>query len=149
MFLSLLLTSVKLALSLPMPANSACAGTRPASPAPTVPTGAGSTAVGGTCFKGAEFPKESIWLSFNTLVSQHTAAMAEFDSSTEIANVLSAIQSVAQMSGGILDPYVCPCQRRAASVLDDLNELTVVIIQAGHIRPDDSRITGQRPHRGR
>ena len=138
-----------------MPANSACAGTRPASsapqksPAPTVPTGAGSTAVGGTCFRGAEFPKKSTWLSFNTLVSQHTAAMAEFDSSAEIANVLSAIQSVAQMSGGILDPYVCPRPRRAPGMLDKLNELTVMIIQAGNIRPDDSRITGQRPHRGR
>lgn len=44
---------------------------------------------------------ESAWLSFNALVSQHTAAMGKFDSSGEIANVLSAIQSVAQMSRSI------------------------------------------------
>lgn len=93
-----------------MVANSACAGTRPAtsapqkSPAPTAPLGGNSAAAGGTCFKGAEFPSQSAWLSLNTLISQHSAAMGQFDSSAEIADVVSSIQSVAQMSGGILDP---------------------------------------------
>lgn len=117
-----------------MLANSACAGTRPASstppksPAPTVPTGANSATGGGTCFKGANFPAESAWLSLNALVSQYIAAMGSFDSSAEIADIISAIQSVAQMSGGILDPYVRQCSERTPGVLDDPNQLTVVIV---------------------
>lgn len=152
--LSLLLTNPKVTLSLPILANSACAGTRPANsapqksaaPAPTVPTGANPAAVGGTCFKGAEFPSESAWLSLNTLVSQHTAAMGKFDSGAEIADVLSAIQSVAQMSGGILDPYVHQSPGRASSVVDDLSQLTLNLVQPCNIRSDDSGNAGQRAH---
>ena len=73
---------------------------------PTVVTGPSLAAASGTCFTGTEFPDPSTWLSFDALVAQHTAAMAVFDSSAEIADVQTAVQSMAQMSGGILDPHV-------------------------------------------
>ncbi|MCJ1299443.1 hypothetical protein MMC08_002235 [Hypocenomyce scalaris] len=65
--------------------------------APTIVTCPSFAAASGTCFTGAEFPDPSTWLSFDALVAQHTAAMAIFDSSAEIADVQTAVQSVAQI----------------------------------------------------
>ena len=58
------------------------------------------------CFVRATFPEPSKWISFEDLVHQYTDDMAEKDSSAEIADVQTAVHSVADMSGGLLDPYV-------------------------------------------
>lgn len=53
-----------------------------------------------------KFPEPSEWLPFDALFSNHTAKMSNNDTSAEIADVLTAVHSVADLSGGALDPYV-------------------------------------------
>lgn len=58
------------------------------------------------CTIQPKFPEPSNCLPFDALVSNHTVNMSINDTSAGIADVLTAVHSVADMSGGALDPYV-------------------------------------------
>lgn len=69
------------------------------------------------CAVQPKFPEPSNWLSFDALVSKHTMDMSKNDTSAEIADVVTAVHSVADISGGALDPYVLSAPKRPSKGL--------------------------------